>query len=220
MFRRYKLPLTVSVINGYFRCSWPLVVKICMSLTDIYIELSGVSYWRQVYNVPDHVLGNAKCSALFSHILDNFQKPTTMPDEEQIKRALAYLKAQKKPNITVMARQFKIAPSTLSDRFYGKTVSHEEATANTRLKLSLAQEKILIVYINKLSDRGLPSTPRIVRNLIRELSKTEIGEHWVSRFYKRYKDELSNVYLRVINYKRKIVNNSFYFKHYFKFISL
>jgi hypothetical protein len=52
-----------------------------------------------------------------------------MPDQEQIKRALAHLKAQKKSNIAAVAREFKVAPSTLSDRFCGKPTSHEETTA-------------------------------------------------------------------------------------------
>jgi Tc5 transposase DNA-binding domain len=77
-----------------------------------------------------------------------------------------------------------------------------------------------VAYINKLSDRGLPSTPGIVRNLARELFKTEVGEHWVSRFCRRHKNELSSVYLRAIDYKRKVADNSLYFKHYFKLVSL
>ena len=100
-----------------------------------------------------------------------------MSNEEQIKRALAHLRAQKKSNVAAAAREFSVAPSTLSDRFHGKSVSREEATATTQLKLSPAQEETLVVYINKLSDCGLPPTPGIVRNLAPELSGTEIGEH-------------------------------------------
>jgi adenylate kinase family enzyme len=100
-----------------------------------------------------------------------------MPDEEQIKRAIAHLKAQKQPNIAAASTQFKVPRTTLSARFHGQRVSHEEATANTRLKLSSAQEKTLITYINKLSKRGLPPTPGIVRNLARELLKSKISEH-------------------------------------------
>jgi Tc5 transposase DNA-binding domain len=100
-----------------------------------------------------------------------------MPDEEQIERAIAHLKAQKQLNIAAASTQFKIPRTILSARFHGQRVSHKEATANTRLKLSSAQEKTLITYINKLSERGLPPTPGIVRNLARELSKSEISEH-------------------------------------------
>jgi hypothetical protein len=45
------------------------------------------------------------------------------------------------------------------------------------MKLSTAQKKILVAHINKLSDRELPSTPQIVRNLTKELLKTDVDEH-------------------------------------------
>lgn len=64
--------------------------------------------------------------------------------------------------------------TTLYNRFYGLTVPHAEAIANTRLKLSTAQEKTLMTYINKLSDRGLPPTPSIMRNIAEELPKSAI----------------------------------------------
>lgn len=142
-----------------------------------------------------------------------------MPDEEQIQRALAHLNAQKRPNIKAASTRFKVPRQTLSDRFHGRTVSHEQFTATTRLKLSPAQEKTLVAYINKLSDRGLPPTPGIVKNLARELSRTEVGEHWVSRFCKRHNNELSSVYLRAIDHKRKVADNSLHFEHYFKLVS-
>jgi Tc5 transposase DNA-binding domain len=87
------------------------------------------------------------------------------------------------------------------------------------MKLSTAQEEVLVAYIIKLSDRGLPPTPRIVRNLAKELSKSEIGGHWVSRFCARHKNELTSVYLRTIDHKRKIADNSLHFEHYFKLVS-
>jgi Tc5 transposase DNA-binding domain len=142
-----------------------------------------------------------------------------MSTEEQIQRAIAHLKAQRQPNIAAAAREFKVARTTLSERFHGHTVSRAEATANTRLKLSATQEKTLVAYINKLSDRGLPPTPGIVRNLAEELSKSTVGEHWVSRFCKRHKNQLSSVYLRTIDHKRKVTDNSLHFQHYFKAVS-
>jgi hypothetical protein len=100
-----------------------------------------------------------------------------MPDEEQIKRAIAHLKAQKQPNIAAASTQFKISCTTLSARFHGQRVLYKEATVNTRLKLSSTQEKTLITYINKLNKRGLSSTSGIIRNLARELLKSKISEY-------------------------------------------
>jgi hypothetical protein len=100
-----------------------------------------------------------------------------MPDEEQIERAIAHLKAQKQPNIAAASTQFKILRTTLSARFHGQRVSYKEATVNTRLKLSSTQKKTLITYINKLSKRGLSSTSSIIRNLTRKLLKSKISKY-------------------------------------------
>jgi hypothetical protein len=60
----------------------------------------------------------------------------TMLDKEQIKRATAYLKAQKQLNIAAVLTQFKISRTTLSARFYGQRVIYKKVTVNTRLKVS------------------------------------------------------------------------------------
>jgi transposase-like protein len=142
-----------------------------------------------------------------------------MAHNVQIERAIAHLKEQNSPNISATAREFGVARETLSKRFHRKTTSRAQAAATHKMKLSTTQEEVLVAHINKLSDRGLPPTPRIVRNLAKELSKSDVGVNWVSRFCARYKNELKSVYLRTIDYKRKIADNSLHFKHYFKIIS-
>jgi hypothetical protein len=98
-----------------------------------------------------------------------------MAHNAQIERAVAHLRAQKKPNTGATAREFSVARQTLSDRFHYKSTTREQVTATYHMKLSPAQEEVLVAHINKLSDRGLPPTPRIVRNLAKELSKCDIG---------------------------------------------
>ena len=142
-----------------------------------------------------------------------------MSNNVQIERALAHLNAQKKPNITEAARIFGVAKSTFGDRFRGKSTSRAEFTSNTKKKLSTAQETVLVGYINSLSDRGLPPTLRMVKNLAEELVNSPVGVHWVSRFYKRHQKQLYSIYLYTIDYKRKITDNLLYFEHYFNTIS-
>jgi Tc5 transposase DNA-binding domain len=141
-----------------------------------------------------------------------------MAHNAQIERAIAHLRAQKEPNIAATAREFAVARETLSKRFHRKTSSRAQVTATYHMKLSPAQEEVLVAHINKLSDRGLPPTPRIVRNLAKELSKSDVGVNWVSRFCARHKNELTSVYLRTIDHKRKIADNSHHFEHYFKIV--
>jgi Tc5 transposase DNA-binding domain len=107
-----------------------------------------------------------------------------MAHNAQIDRAIAHLKAQKKPNLAAAAREFGVARSTLDNRFHGKSTSRTENVSNTKKKLSTAQEEVLVAHINKLSDRGIPPTPRMVENLARELLKSSVGVNWVSRFCK------------------------------------
>ena len=138
-----------------------------------------------------------------------------MSNNAQIERAIAHLEAQKKPNIAAAAREFGVAKSTLGDRFRGKSTSRAEITSNMKKRLSTAQEAVLVGHINSLSDRGLPPTPRMVKNLAEELSNSSVGVHWVSRFCKRYQNQLHSIYLRTIDHKRKIADNSLHFQHYF-----
>ena len=135
------------------------------------LRLSGLG------NVPDHVTVTAKCRSLFPTSLIFLHSTTTMSDEEQIKRAITHLKAQKQLNIAAASKQFKIPHMTLSAHFHGQRGLHQKATANTRLKLFSVQKKTLIVYINKLSKYELSSISEIVRNLVYKLLKSEIDEY-------------------------------------------
>lgn len=139
-----------------------------------------------------------------------------MAHNVQIERAIAHLNAQKKPNISEASRLYDVSRSTLSRRFAGKTTSRAEKVETCNMKLSRAQEDVLVGHINKLADRGLPPTPRMVENLAREISKSHIGEHWVTRFCARHQNQLRSIYLRIIDHKRKIADNSVHFEHYFK----
>ena len=38
-------------------------------------------------------------------------------------------------------------------------------------------EEVLIHQINRLTDRGLPPTPKIVRNLVKEIISRSIGKN-------------------------------------------
>ena len=48
----------------------------------------------------------------------------------------------------------------------------------------------------------------------------EVGDHWISRFTNRHKDELTSIYLDSIDIARRVADNGRHFKHYFKQVSL
>ena len=79
----------------------------------------------------------------------------------------------------------------------------EQYQSEVGRRLTNAQEETLIGYIERLTLRGMPPTPRIVRNLAEEIVGEQIGVNWHANFVKRHKDRLTGVYLRDIDNKRK-----------------
>ena len=63
----------------------------------------------------------------------------------------------------------------------------------------LPQEEALIQQINRLTDRGMPPTSGMVRNLAEEVIGRPVGKNWTGDFVKRYKNRLTSVYLRNID---------------------
>ena len=159
--------------------------------------------------------------------MHNFRAPhqatlnsNIMDHDERINRAITELESSNRINISATARHWGVAQSTLSRRFRGKTVSNTIATSEGRQLLNTAQEKTLIQYINKLTERGFPPTPQLVRNFAQQIIKYDVGENWVARFTQRHRDVLASAYLDTIDHKRKKADNSYLFRHFYDTVSL
>src|SRR5882757_8552955 len=87
-----------------------------------------------------------------------------------------------------------------------------------RQRLTKSQEETLIAYVNKLNDRGFPPTPQILKNIAESIAHTTLGPNWTARFCKRHRNQLSSVYLRTIDHKRKVADNSKHFQHFFDLV--
>ena len=118
-----------------------------------------------------------------------------MANNEAIELALADLNSQKRPNYKATAEKYLIERTTLARRHRGIAVSRKQSVSLHKKKLTDVQEQELLKHINKLSDRGLPPTPKIVENLVYEITKEPIGPNWVDRFCERYKEEIKSIYL-------------------------
>jgi hypothetical protein len=156
-----------------------------------------------------------------------FPVPTTYDSTEfymdrnaRIAAAIADLESQDRPNIAATAKKWQVARETLSKRFRGETGTIEDANSNSRQQLTTTQEESLIEYINKLSDRGFPPTPQILKNIAEGIAKSKLGKNWVSRFCSRNQERIKSIYLRTIDHKRKIADNSEYFQHFYNTVSL
>jgi len=116
-----------------------------------------------------------------------------------IDEALADLESQDVLNYSATARKYGVCRSTLTRRHKGQTVSKQEFLSEVQQCLNNTQEEVLIRHINLLTDRGMPPTSQIVKNLAEEIIKRPVGKNWVSSFVYRHKDELKSVYLRTMD---------------------
>ena len=129
--------------------------------------------------------------------------------------AISDLNSQITPNFSATAKKYKINRSTLVRRYKGVTRSRSKIASETKRLLTDTQERVLIDYCTKLSNRGIHPTPQILRNLVEEIIKHPVGEAWIRRFQKRHDTELASVYLRSIDQSRKIADNTRHFESYF-----
>src|SRR5690349_15176772 len=100
-------------------------------------------------------------------------------------------------------------------RYKGISRTVQQAHSESLQLLTDAEEEALIRHINNLSDRGIPPTPQIVRNLVFEIVKKQPGKNWVPTFCKRHQDKIKSLYLRAIDLTRQVADNSAYFEHFY-----
>ena len=143
-----------------------------------------------------------------------------MATTDQFTQAINDLKSQARPNIAATAKRYGLKRETLSKRFRGVTVSRVEAISENSKQLTDAEEETLITYVNKITNRGFPPTPQILKNIAESIAHVKLGRNWTARFCKRYRTRLASIYLRTIDHKRKVADNSRYFQHFFDLVSL
>jgi len=125
-----------------------------------------------------------------------------MPNLDRIPEAIADLESQEVPDLTATAKKYGVVRKTLENRWKGKTTSIGEAVSMHRQCLTNSQEKALILLINRLTDRRMPPTTAIVKNLAEEIRGCAVGKNWTAGFVERHKHELKSLYLKSIDAKR------------------
>ena len=137
-----------------------------------------------------------------------------------IDSALADLNAQLHPNIRATARKYGLVESTLRRRWKGQTMSRQDAVSEYIQRFTNSQEEALIGQINRLTDRGIPPTSRIVRNLAEEVLNGPVGKNWTGGFVRRHKKRLTSLYLRNIDKLRVQSEYAPIFKQFYDLVSL
>ena len=120
---------------------------------------------------------------------------------QEMQAALADLAKQDTPNYMATSKRTGIPRKTLSDRFTELHGSQQTTNSESRQCLNDAQEEALIQLINRLTNRGLPPTNSIMRNLAEEIIGHQVGKNWSDQFIRRYRDRLTSRYLNNINKK-------------------
>ena len=142
----------------------------------------------------------------------------TSTHNARIELAIADLKSQEVPKYAATARKYALEPSTLRRRFQHITTSKEAANSLYRQRLTFAQEEVLIGEINDLTERAIPPTSQMVRNLAEEIIQRPVGKNWTGDFLKRYKDRLRSQYLMNIDNNRAKSEYVPSFEHFYDLV--
>ncbi len=142
----------------------------------------------------------------------------TTSHDARIELALADLSRQEKPNFMGTAKKYQLVESTLRRRFKGQHLSRRAAVSEYHQNLTLTQEEVLIGQINRLTDRGLPPTSRIVKNLAEAMIGRPVGKNWTGQFVKRYKTRLQSIYLHNIDRNRMNAEYAPLFKYFYDLV--
>jgi Tc5 transposase DNA-binding domain len=140
-------------------------------------------------------------------------------DETKLELALADLCQQLKPNFKGTAILHNVNRTTLRRRFLGHQQSILNSRSETSRRLSNDMEKILIDFINRLTEHSLPPTSQIVKNIAEELCNMSVGKNWVGQFTHRHKGQLHAGYLRSIDSKRLNAENEILIQKFYDQVS-
>jgi Tc5 transposase DNA-binding domain len=116
--------------------------------------------------------------------------------------AIADLESQDKPSYRATARKYGVNDVTLRRRFLGTQASPATASSLYRQRLSAVQETALVAQINRLTDRGIPPTSQMVKNMAEEMIQDTLGKNWTGEFVRRYQNVLKSMYLRNMDKQR------------------
>lgn len=117
----------------------------------------------------------------------------------RIDKAVAAIQRGEFVHYANAAKHYKCSRSAVSRRMRALTKSKKDANSFWYQCLTNEQEEVLIYRINTLTDRGMPPTSHIVKNLAEELRGKQVGKNWVGQFVKRHGIRLKSLYLRNIN---------------------
>lgn len=144
---------------------------------------------------------------------DNFLK------SKAVDSAVAAIQRGEFTDYANAARKYGCSRTAVSRRVRGLTKTKREANSFWHQCLTIEQEEVLIDRINYLTDRAMPPTSHIVRNLAEEIKGGPVGKNWVGQFVKRHGIRLKSLYLRNIDNLRSGAEYAPMFQLFFNVVS-
>jgi hypothetical protein len=138
---------------------------------------------------------------------------------ERIDAAVAAIQRGEFVHYANAATKYGCDRSALGRRIRGLTKSKKDANSFWHQCLTNEQEEVLIARINYLTDRGMPPTSHIVKNLAEEIRGERVGKNWVGQFVKRHGIRLKSLYLRNIDNLRAGAEYAPMFQLFFSVVS-
>ncbi len=140
-----------------------------------------------------------------------------MPTTTNIESAIAELRAEKKPNISQVAKKYKIERTRLQKYFRGTQAPREQYIESKQL-LSPQQDLQLEKLLDRLTRDGIPPTPKIVRQLAHGLCGKLPSKNWPSTWLKRHQKHFSAGHLIGFDLDRKKADSLWQYTAYFTLV--
>jgi hypothetical protein len=141
-----------------------------------------------------------------------------LPKSYRIDQAVAAMESGKFSDYSEAAKEFGVDRTSISKRCRGKTRPKGVFLSESHQCLTTQQEELLISHINKLTDRGMPPTTQIVKNLAEEIRGRPVNKNWASVFIRRKGDRLKSMYLRNIDNLRVSAEHAPLFDLFFNLV--
>ena len=128
--------------------------------------------------------------------------------------AMASLGPEEEISYTEITKTHGVDRSTLSRRHRGQTASRTASAEECR-NLHPQQEQQQLLYINRLTEQGLPPTRAMIRIFASQIAQRELGVHWVDRFVQRHPDQLISEWTTAMDNSRHKADSGRKYSLYF-----
>jgi transposase len=177
----------------------------CVPLTGLITELPPQNTL--------HLKTREKADHNNNKMRDNYAK------SKRVDAAVAAIQRGEFVHFSDAAKKYECSREAVSRRVRGLTKSKKQAYSFWRQCLTDEEEEVLIQRINDLTDRAMPPTSQIVKNLAEEMRGARVSKNWVGGFVKRHGIRLKSLYLRNIDNLRASAEYAPMFQLFFSVVS-